>query len=354
MSPTSAPELMRQPTRTAILEMIQDRGPISRVDLARLLSLNPATVTRITRLLLEEDLICETGDGTSSSAGRKPILLSFNHRARLLAALYAGSAGVSGVIADTSGTVLTRRTLLPEPGLPLHSLSALLNDLLAADPSYQRRLATLCLCAGPPTPVPPALADSLHDALHIPVLAGDEIELAALGEATWGAARERAHFALLWLGPTSGACIYLNGMMRSGNLGFDSTGQPLTARLSDAGLVSAASALLDTDPASALHELTRYRRLSARMIFEAAQQHDLLAEQVIGAAARDLAQMIAWLGDVLSLDLIVLGGAWTPAAPLLIAAMETRPDSGPRVIAAELGDDAPLFGAIQRALAESG
>lgn len=358
MPTNSAPELMRPQSRSAILETIQERGPISRVDLARLLKLNPATVTRITRLLLEEDLICETGEGTTPGAGRKPTLLSFNHRARLLTAIYAGRNGVTGVIADTSGAILTRHTLLPDPALASQTFHTLLNELLAADPSYRRRLASACLCAAPPAQITPGLCDSISETLDIPVITAEDVELAALGEATWGAGRERPHFGLLWLGHTSRFCLYLDGILRAGGLGYDAAGQPFAARLSDRGLVIAAQSLLENDTTSAIHDLTQTRRLSARLIFEAAQQHDPLARAVIDTAAGDLAQVVLGLADVLTLDLMILGGAWTPAAPLLIPAvyehLHALGTPLPTVITAELGDDAPLLGAIKLALDHSG
>src|SRR5262249_29776896 len=105
MSQSSSPELMRQQNRAIVLAKIQEQGPISRVELANLLGLNPATITRITRDLIGEGLVKEEGEGESkgvsgSKAGRKRVLLRFNHIARLAVAIHCGSRQVTGVVAD--------------------------------------------------------------------------------------------------------------------------------------------------------------------------------------------------------------------------------------------------------------
>ncbi|HEX3049325.1 MAG TPA: winged helix-turn-helix transcriptional regulator, partial [Aggregatilineaceae bacterium] len=227
-SPITTPELMRQQNRAVILETIQERGPISRVDLARLLKLNPATVTRITRVLLEEDLICETGEGTTLGAGRKPTLLNFNHRARLLLGVHMGARGTTGVIADMAGAVLARRTILPGG-----TVSALVEELLSTDPSYTRRLVAGCLSASHPGLITDEMCRALHTELSIPIFAADDAELSARGEAEWGAARDQSFFALLYLGQHSRSVSYLDGYLRVGGLGFDAQGWPLAQQLSD-------------------------------------------------------------------------------------------------------------------------
>jgi predicted NBD/HSP70 family sugar kinase len=351
MRANHSPELMRHPNRASILATIQGRGPISRVELAQLLDLNPATVTRITRTLLDEGLICEIGEGASEGAGRKPVLLGFNNRAQLLIAVHAQPGWMTGVVADLAGTFLTRRTILLSSRLSARALLPLFEDLLGTDPSYRSRLTTACVGWTHPDKIDDSLCQTLSDTLGISVLAAQASELAALGEAEGGAAQGQHHFALVSLGSASRACIYLDRRTRVGGLGLAPTGELLTERLSDAGLIAQVQYVLESGEHSALQHMTERAHLSAAMIFEAARQHDPLAQRVVDSAAEDIAWVAVWLSDALVLDTIVLGGTWHHAADILIplaaAKMNALSDNPPALVPVGLGDDAAVFGAVQ-------
>jgi len=338
-----APELMRQQNRASILATIQEHGPISRVELAQMLDLNPATVTRITRTLLEEGLIHEIGEGTSQNAGRKPVLLEFNHRSRLLIGVVILPGGVTGVVADLAGTILTRRTILPPAHLTFESILPLFEDLLEADPNYQPRLTAACIGMWAQDD---ALAEALSSTLCIPVFTAEIARLAALGEAAWGAAQGQQEFALFYLGSHSSACLYFDGQTRAGGLGLSPEGESLSSRLCDASLISLTQQALAEGEASALRNHTR---LSANMVFEAARQHDVLAQQVVNQIADDLAWSVAWWVDALGLEYIILGGSWHHAADVLIPAVyrQVRSFKLPALIPTGVGDDAPILGTIR-------
>jgi glucokinase-like ROK family protein len=72
--------LVRQMNRAAILQLIRERGPISRVALARLSHLTPATAFSIVEELVDLGLVQESGVG-NSAGGRKPKLFKFNPNA---------------------------------------------------------------------------------------------------------------------------------------------------------------------------------------------------------------------------------------------------------------------------------
>ncbi len=72
--------LVRQMNRSAILQLIRENGPVSRVSLARLTHLTPATAFSIVEELVDLGLVQEDGIG-SSAGGRKPKLFKFNPNA---------------------------------------------------------------------------------------------------------------------------------------------------------------------------------------------------------------------------------------------------------------------------------
>lgn len=350
MSPARPPELMRQQNRSSVLATIQQRGPISRVELAQLLDLNPATITRITRTLLEEDLIREIGEGSNQGAGRKPVLLTFNHRAQLLIAVHIQAGSATGVVADLAGTFLIRRTVLLASRRLSETLLPFFEELMESDPSYSPRLAAACIGGIQTREEEENLSQALNSSLGIPVMTAETAELAALGEAEWGAAQGQHHFALFYLGNYSQGCIYLDGQTRVGGLGLALDGISLANRLCDAGLVALARQALEAGERSALHMMSGQVHLSANMIFEAARQHDPLAQRIVDSAAQDLAWSAAWLSNALALSHVVLGGPWVHAASLLIPAAAVRLNNliekPPVLVPTGLGDDAPVLGAI--------
>lgn len=70
---------IRKTNQSMILENIICNQPISRATLSKETNLNKATVSQITKELLDENFILEIGEGSSTSAGgRKPTMLKLN------------------------------------------------------------------------------------------------------------------------------------------------------------------------------------------------------------------------------------------------------------------------------------
>lgn len=70
-------ELVREYNRSLIFNLIRSRGPISRASLTRLTKMSPTSVGRIVQELINEGLICETGQ-THSGIGKPAILLEIH------------------------------------------------------------------------------------------------------------------------------------------------------------------------------------------------------------------------------------------------------------------------------------
>ena len=72
-------KIVRNINRSAILNLVRERNPVSQAALSKLSDLNKSTVSNIIYELLEEKLICETRNG-ESTGGRKPILLQLSRQ----------------------------------------------------------------------------------------------------------------------------------------------------------------------------------------------------------------------------------------------------------------------------------
>ena len=82
---------IRAQNEAIILKSIIDHKNISRADLAKLTNLNKASVSSITKTLLEDELVLETGIGNASAVGgRKPVQLQFNPKVATVLSLDVG------------------------------------------------------------------------------------------------------------------------------------------------------------------------------------------------------------------------------------------------------------------------
>lgn len=306
-----------------------------------MLGLNPATVTRITRDLIEDGLVTEEGEGTTKGAGRKPILLQFNHSARFVIAVQGDGQYITGIIANLASEVLHRRTTLN-----MGSVEEIVEALLEENPNYRGQLAVICLCL----PLDAQLSKTTH-ALEkrygVHILVSDKVTAAAHEEITTQGTD--ATFALLYLGAKSSNCVVIGGQSRVGQLGFSPDGQPLSHRLSDAGLIEVFEAAYTSGIPSALNKQERVAQ-----IFEAARHHDPAATQAVNWVIEDLAYCVAWFNRSLGIDHIILAGEWVRATDIILPRLEqalTKWVVPPPVVSiSKLKEEASLMGAVHMAI----
>ncbi|CAI9389356.1 MULTISPECIES: ROK family protein [Bacillaceae] len=99
--------VIREQNASLVMEQIVQHAPISRASLSSNIGLNKATVSDITKKLLEDKLIEEIGIGESShSGGRKPILLQLNNKAGLSIAIELGYDFISTMVTYLDGEVV--------------------------------------------------------------------------------------------------------------------------------------------------------------------------------------------------------------------------------------------------------
>lgn len=90
-----------------ILNLLFKKPNISRIDISKLINLNKASVSEIVALLVEKNLVSEIGTGSSSSSGgRKPILLKINEKAGCSLGIDLGIDYVSFLLTDLNKNVL--------------------------------------------------------------------------------------------------------------------------------------------------------------------------------------------------------------------------------------------------------
>jgi glucokinase len=223
------------------------------------------------------------------------------------------------------------------------------------------------------------LQDLVEERWQVPVIADNDANAAALGEARFGAGRGGPHLVYLSLGRGIGSGIVLNGQIYHGATGLaGEIGHTVVKedgpRCSCGGYghleaIASAQAIVRTmiglaadrpESLQAMYEVTGHRAEAIRVdqIFRLAEQGDPVARHVTGEAIKYLALAIANLCNVLNPATIVIGGTvaavgdrfFSLLREQLVSYLSLHGDDCARIVPAELGEDATVIGAIALAL----
>ncbi len=109
---------IRALNRSAVLNTIITRGPVSRVKLSRITGLNQSTVSKITSELIGEGAIYEASRDNANALGRKPVNLRVSPGYRIYGAIDITLRHTTLSVCDLSGSVLSQQRLETFPGDP--------------------------------------------------------------------------------------------------------------------------------------------------------------------------------------------------------------------------------------------
>lgn len=378
--------LLRKVNESAILELIRERGPISRSDLARLLRLSPPTITRIVNPLIEDGLVLE-GDPGDSKGGRRPILLTFNSRASFIVGVYVGQ-NIVGALADLNGEIFERRTLPSLPGeAGVERLIAFIKELCQAAHHFGAPLrgvgvgvpSITLFDQGIITWAPSfgwrnlPLKQRLQEVLGLPVFIENSVNLIALGESWRGAGQGLRNLLCLQIGDSIGAGLILNGQLyrgshyAAGEVGYTLTNERYLGQTYDGygcleglagstGIVERTCQRLATGEPSMLTKVEP-ARLTAEQVLAAARAGDALALAVTQETVDYLAIAVANAACIIDPDRIIIGGDLAEFGDLFVEPIRARIQGlipvTPEIKLSDLGLDAPVLGAVATALRQT-
>lgn len=117
-----------------LLGSIIEHQPISRANLAKLNELNKTTTSAVVNNLIEEQLVYESGVGSSTlTGGRKPILLEFNPKTAVAISIELGQNYIQSCLAYLNGEIIhyqEEKTALIESDTIVDTLKGLINQHL--------------------------------------------------------------------------------------------------------------------------------------------------------------------------------------------------------------------------------
>ena len=217
------------------------------------------------------------------------------------------------------------------------------------------------------------LRDRLRDRYGCPVAIGNDANLAALGELSYGAGRGAKHLLYLTIGTGIGGGVISDGKLLLGKRGLAAElghmnahadgarcgcGQYSHLEAIAAGPAIARDArqrLQSGEPSSLLSLPGNLASITAQDVGRAALQGDPLARSVLEDAGLAIGRHLASLVHAFDPEVIVLGGGVSMIGPLFFEPIERALRQhvmhpayleGLRLAPAELGDDAGLIGAM--------
>ena len=227
------PRLLRALNDRAALELLLERGPLTRARLGELTGLSKVTASQLVERLEERGLVTRVGE---QAGGRGPNaqLYAVRPSSAYVVGVDVGAERVVAACADITGEVVgrveqsTRDT--DDPVGVVHNAVVQAASSAGAELSSVRRIVL-----GTPGLVDPSTGDitfafnlprwhrgllaALRDDLHTPVVFENDVNLAAVAEAQSGAAQGVSDFVLVWVGAGVGLAIVLGGRLHHGSSG---------------------------------------------------------------------------------------------------------------------------------------
>lgn len=379
---SASASLIRRLNRSAVLDLIREHSPISRSEIARQLNISVPTVMRVVDMLHEEDLVRWSGDSVATG-GRPGSLLEFNADGYAVLGLDLGGTKMFGTVADLGGNIqaeVYRPWESNEPDRALDQVYDLISDLLSQPRPSRQQIRGIGVGApgvtlfesGVVTWAPSLgwrnlpLRNILAERFGLPVVVENDVNLAALGEYGFGAARRASSAACIAVGTGIGAGIVIDrkiyrGFNQSaGEVGYLPPDVSYLGRRYDhfGALESIASG---TGVERRARQLIQTLQLpltdqcpSAEDVFKAARQGETWAIQVVEETVGYLAFAVAVISAVLDPEVIVLGGGMARSADMLIEPILRKLDGvipmRPNLVPSSLGFRAAVLGAIMLVL----
>lgn len=391
--------LVRQKNRSAILQLIREKGPISRVMLARLTNLTPATAFSIVEELVDLSLVQEDGIG-SSAGGRKPKLFKFNPNAfaavgvdlranRLVAVVTDLDARplakivhtYQGEIDGTEGARLIHQVaqeVIRSSGMPFEALVGLGISVPGMIDAMNGIVVKAVNLGWEQVP----LLALLKEQLNLPLQILDVSAALAIGETHFGAGKGARNLICINVGSGIGSGIVIGEQLywgadgvagEIGHMTVDEDGPQcrcgnygcLERLAAGPAIVERAIKGLKQGAVSSIRTLVsdRLEDVTVEVIVKAARSGDEFARSILNETGRYLGMGIANVVNFLNPEIVIVGGgvAETAGETLLeplrqavkLRAFEVHARRV-QIVPAQLGLDASAIGDATWAMIKAG
>ncbi|HEY8030705.1 MAG TPA: ROK family transcriptional regulator [Gaiellaceae bacterium] len=331
---TGSSGLSRDLNRVAVLRLIGASGPIARTHIARALGLSPATVTSLTRELLDRGVV-RVADHAPSRGGRPAVLLELVGGAATALGVKIAPDHLVGVLVDLDADILERFELKFDATRrdSVERLADVLESWIEAAATHgpllgiglgmpgvvdvERRTVSSPLLGWEDV----SLSNVLHQRLGVPVVVDNDVNTLAVSERLYGRGRDVENFITVTTGLGVGLAIvvrgdiyhgYGGGAGEFGHVSADDDGPRCSC--GKHGCLEAVVA----DPALVAQARERgvlTSRQGIRKLRALADAGDAGAVEIFAAAGAVLGRAVAGLVTVLSPELVLISGEGTQGWP---------------------------------------
>lgn len=376
---------LRESNRDKVVQAMKALGVASRAQIARRTGLSRSTVSSIVADLQSDGLVVDRKNGgrEATGSGRPPALIALDSSAGLALGIDFGKRHLAVALADLSHEILAERWVVmgddysADEGM-LRAVELVERVLDEGDADRSRVLGVGMGIPGPihetgvvgssailPGWVGRSPEERMAQLLELPVRGGNDANLGALAEFTWGAGRGSSSLVYLKLATGIGAGMVIDGRLfegaggTAGEIGhttIDETGD--ICRCGNRGCLEtyAGAAAI-----AGLLSRSFGEELGAEDVLSRALDGDPGCRRALADAARHIGVAVANLCNLVNPERIVVGGSMGRAGDLLLdplresVSLRAIPSAAAdvEIVPGELGKRAELLGAVALVLQEA-
>ncbi len=228
-------DYIRRKNKAVVFQMIRSSSPISRAAIARKTKMSPATVSRIVQELNDQGFVKETKLQTTSSPGRKAILLELDQTSVLTVGIELDKSEFKIGIVDFDGRMIHKRDVKREVFESLEETMAQIGQELQAIIEQENINPNKIIGVGVGIP---GLVDTKNGEVILSAQLGwkctdvanklkaitgyevaidNELKVKALAEYSYGAAKGSTCTVLIGFGSGVGSALVINGEIYRGD-----------------------------------------------------------------------------------------------------------------------------------------
>lgn len=314
--------------RRLILNILRNRGPVSRAELALSTGLSPAAVTFVVSELMDDQLVVER-EAVTSANGRRPIPLDINYERHLTLGFKFNRGSINCVLTDLATSPLAALEVAAPDSTPQGMIDAIRNAIpVLLDQARREEKDIMGIGVSIPGEVDPnkgicvqsprfgwrnlAFAELMAEKVKAPVWIDDDVNAFAIAQKLFGAGRNHRNFAALAIGAGIGCSLVLNGDIYHGsNSGAGKLGHITSVpggELCECGRRGCLMAHA-AEPYMVAEWGRRTGRKSSRSQFAtAAAEGDQEALAVLNEAGTRIGRHLADLVNLFDPEVIIVGG----------------------------------------------
>ena len=317
---------IKQTNAGAVYRLIDQLGPVSRIDLSRFAQLAPASITKIVREMLEAHLVQETEIQEPGSRGRPAVGLMVETEAWHYLAVRISRGEIHLSLRDLSSQLVVEDQL----ELALTDSTPFLTRIIDTENGIIHRMPFYEDVKDVP------LGDVLANHTGVPVYIQHDISAWTMAESLFGASRGARDVIQVVIDHNVGAGVITDGrLLHAGSSSLVEIGHtqvdPYGKRcycgnhgcLETIASVESVLELAQMRMAQSMSSLLHQRPLSVEWLCQAALQGDLLARDIISGVGNHVGRILAIMVNLFNPQKILIGSPFNLAADILFPAISS-------------------------------